>query len=88
MRSSAIARARKRWLKVAGIAGAVGKPARLAGRGLAYEPLLDGFAYRIDLELWVFVMATVSAIFVALITVATHCYLVARAKPAAALKTE
>ena len=26
---------------------------------------LDGFAYRIDLELWVFVMATVSAIFVA-----------------------
>ena len=31
---------------------------------------LDGFAYRIDLELWVFVMATVSAIFVAVITVA------------------
>jgi putative ABC transport system permease protein len=49
---------------------------------------LDGFAYRIDLELWVFVMATVCAIFVALITVATHCYLVARAKPASALKTE
>lgn len=49
---------------------------------------LDGFSYRIDLELWVFVMATVCAIFVALITVATHCYLVARAKPAAALKTE
>jgi putative ABC transport system permease protein len=49
---------------------------------------LDGFAYRIDLEIWVFVMATVSAIVVALITVATHCYLVARAKPAAALKVE
>ena len=49
---------------------------------------LDGFAYRIDLELWVFVMATVSAIFVAVITVASHCYLVARAKPAAALKAE
>ena len=49
---------------------------------------LDGFAYRIDLEPWVFVVATVSAIFVALITVATHCYLVARAKPAAALKAE
>jgi putative ABC transport system permease protein len=49
---------------------------------------LDGFAYRIDLEIWVFVMATVSAIVVALITVATHCYLVARAKPAAALKAE
>jgi putative ABC transport system permease protein len=49
---------------------------------------LNGFAYRIDLELWVFVMATASAIFVALITVATHCYLVARAKPAAALKAE
>jgi putative ABC transport system permease protein len=49
---------------------------------------LDGFAYRIDLELWVFAMATVSAIFVALVTVATHCYLVARAKPAAALKAE
>jgi putative ABC transport system permease protein len=49
---------------------------------------LDGFAYRIDLEPWVFVVATVSAIFVALITVAMHCYLVARAKPAAALKAE
>ena len=49
---------------------------------------LDGFAYRIELEPWVFVMATVSAISVALITVATHCYLVARAKPAAALKAE
>jgi putative ABC transport system permease protein len=49
---------------------------------------LDGFAYRIDLELWVFVMATVSAVLVALITVAVHCYLVARAKPAAALKAE
>jgi putative ABC transport system permease protein len=49
---------------------------------------LAGFAYRIDLELRVFVMATLGAIFVALLTVATHCYLVARAKPAAALKTE
>jgi putative ABC transport system permease protein len=49
---------------------------------------LEGFAYRIDLELWVFVMATAEAIVVALLTVATHCYLVARAKPAAALKAE
>jgi putative ABC transport system permease protein len=49
---------------------------------------LDGFAYRIDLEPWLFAMATVSAILVALLTVAMHCYLVARAKPAAALKAE
>jgi putative ABC transport system permease protein len=49
---------------------------------------LDGFSYRIDLEPWVFIATTVSAIFVAMITVATYCYLVVQAKPAAALKAE
>ncbi|MDF3021549.1 MAG: hypothetical protein K0Q92_2852 [Steroidobacteraceae bacterium] len=47
---------------------------------------LEGFAYRINLEMWVFAAATAFATVVALLTVATHCYLVARARPAAALK--
>lgn len=49
---------------------------------------LEGFAYRIDLEPWVFAMATVTATLVALLTVATHCFLVAHARPAEALKAE
>ena len=49
---------------------------------------LEGFAYRIDLEAWVFATATVFATVVALLTVAMHCHLVARARPAAALKAE
>jgi putative ABC transport system permease protein len=49
---------------------------------------LDGFAYRIDLEPAIFLAATLAAIVVALLTVATHCYLVASSKTAGALKAE
>ncbi len=49
---------------------------------------LDGFAYRINLEPEVFLMATITAILVALVTATAHCYLVARSKPATALKAE
>lgn len=49
---------------------------------------LAGFAYHIDLEPWLFLAATAAALLVALLTVSTHCYLVARAKPVHALRYE
>lgn len=49
---------------------------------------LHGFAYRIDLEPWLFVASSGAALLIALLTVSTHCYLVARAKPVAALRYE
>lgn len=49
---------------------------------------LEGFAYHIDLTLWVFVAAGAVAIAVAWLTVSTHAYLIARQPPAAALRYE
>jgi putative ABC transport system permease protein len=49
---------------------------------------LDGFAYHIDLNPFVFVAASALALVVAVATVSGHALLVARAKPAAALRYE
>ena len=49
---------------------------------------LQGFAYHVDLQLWVFVVAAGTAALIALLTVTGHCYLVARAKPVLALRYE
>ena len=49
---------------------------------------LQGFAYRVDLPAWLFAAATGLAIVIALITVSTHAWLVARAKPVSALRYE
>jgi putative ABC transport system permease protein len=49
---------------------------------------LDGFAYHIDLNPFVFVAASALALIVAVATVSGHALLVARAKPAAALRYE
>ncbi|MGC3982654.1 MAG: ABC transporter permease [Steroidobacteraceae bacterium] len=49
---------------------------------------LHGFAYHVDLNPWIFIGATVLALFIALATVSMHCYHVARAKPVAALRYE
>jgi putative ABC transport system permease protein len=49
---------------------------------------LAGFAYRIELPLWVFPAATVVALCIALATVAAHSIRVARARPVAALRYE
>ena len=54
----------------------------------AMEQWLHGFAYRVDLPPWLFAMAAVVAVLIAWITVATHAWLVARAKPATALRYE
>jgi putative ABC transport system permease protein len=49
---------------------------------------LGGFAYRVDLPLWLFVAAMILAVAIALATVSTHTWLVARAKPVGALRYE
>jgi putative ABC transport system permease protein len=49
---------------------------------------LTGFAYRIDLDPWMFVAASLFALIIAMLTVATHSIIVARAKPVAALRYE
>jgi putative ABC transport system permease protein len=53
---------------------------------LASRYWLDGFAYRIDLSLWIFIGAAAAALIVSLITVSTHSFLVARAAPVSALR--
>ena len=54
---------------------------------IMYRWLL-GFAYRIDLEPWLFAAASLTALAIAMLTVSTHSILVARANPVAALRYE
>jgi putative ABC transport system permease protein len=49
---------------------------------------LGGFAYHIELPLWLFPLAGFTALLIALLTVTAHSLLVARAKPVAALRHE
>jgi len=47
---------------------------------------LQGFAYHVELEPWVFAIATALALLIAVVTVGTHTLLVARTQPAKALR--
>jgi putative ABC transport system permease protein len=47
---------------------------------------LEGFVYRIDLSLWIFIAAAAAALIVSLVTVSAHSFLVARAAPVNALR--
>jgi putative ABC transport system permease protein len=49
---------------------------------------LDGFAYRVDLPVWLFLAATAAAVAIAWLTVSIHSWLVARARPVLALRYE
>jgi putative ABC transport system permease protein len=49
---------------------------------------LKGFAYHVDLAVWLFPAAAALALLIALLTVSTHSILVARAKPVVALRYE
>ena len=49
---------------------------------------LEGFAYHVDLEPWMFPAASALAIVIAVLTVAGHALLVARAQPVTALRYE
>ena len=54
----------------------------------AMQRWLQGFAYHVDLAVWLFPAAAGLALLIALLTVSTHSVLVARAKPVAALRYE
>ncbi len=54
----------------------------------AMDHWLKGFAYRVDLPLWLFGAAAAGAVAIAWLTVSAHAVLVARAKPVAALRYE
>ena len=54
----------------------------------AMDHWLRGFAYRVDLPPWLFAFAAAAAVLIAWLTVSTHAWLVARAKPALALRYE
>lgn len=49
---------------------------------------LQGFAYRIDIQLWVFAIAGLSAIFIAIVTVSFQAIKAAIANPVKSLRTE
>jgi putative ABC transport system permease protein len=49
---------------------------------------LHGFAYRVDLPVWLFLAATAAAALIAWITVSFQSWMAARAKPAGALRYE
>jgi putative ABC transport system permease protein len=49
---------------------------------------LEGFAHRVEMRPWTFLAATAIALTIAMATVIGHALLVARAKPAAALRYE
>ncbi len=55
---------------------------------LAMDGWLHGFAYHVDLPAWTFALAAVAAVAIAWSTVAWHAFVVARAKPAGALRYE
>jgi putative ABC transport system permease protein len=56
--------------------------------GLVMSRWLQGFAYHVGLEPWLFAAATAVAILLALLTVSTQCHLVARTRPVRALRHE
>jgi putative ABC transport system permease protein len=49
---------------------------------------LDGFAYRVDLPVWLFAAASLAAVLIAWLTVSVHSWLVASARPVLALRYE
>jgi putative ABC transport system permease protein len=56
--------------------------------GFVMNRWLQGFAYHIDLEWWLFAAASTLALLIALLTVSGHSVVVARAKPVTALRYE
>jgi putative ABC transport system permease protein len=55
---------------------------------LAMHKWLEGFAYRIDISLWIFISAGLIALLIALLTVSLQTVRAATANPVKSLKTE
>jgi putative ABC transport system permease protein len=65
--------------------------ANLIAWPLAYwvmDHWLHGFAYHVDLPIWLFAFSSAVAVLIAWVTVSLHTWFVARAKPALALRYE
>jgi putative ABC transport system permease protein len=56
--------------------------------GFAMNRWLNGFAYHVKLELWIFLAAAGAGLLIALVSVLAHVLLVARAPPVTALRYE
>jgi putative ABC transport system permease protein len=56
--------------------------------GVVMNRWLHGFAYHVELDVRLMAGAAVAGLIIALATVSTHCYLIARARPVAALRYE
>jgi len=56
--------------------------------GLIMNRWLHGFAYHVELDVWLMLAAAAVGLLIALSTVGVHCYLIARARPVAALRYE
>lgn len=56
--------------------------------GWAMQRWLRGFAYHVELPLWLFPVAALAALLIALVTVSAHSLRVARVKPVTALRYE
>ena len=54
----------------------------------AMDRWLHGFAYRVDLPIWLFLAASAGAVVIAWLTVSVHAWLVARSRPVLALRYE
>jgi putative ABC transport system permease protein len=54
----------------------------------AMERWLQDFAYRIEIEWWIFILASIIAIGIAFLTISFHTIRVARANPVKSLRTE
>ena len=55
---------------------------------IAMHQWLGGFAFRIELSLWLFLAAGTMALFITLLTVSYHCFRVVMANPVHALRAE
>jgi putative ABC transport system permease protein len=49
---------------------------------------LEGFAYHVDLAPWMFALASMAALAIAIVTVSGHALLIARSHPVTALRYE
>jgi putative ABC transport system permease protein len=56
--------------------------------GAVMNRWLHGFAYHVELDPWLLLAAAGAGLAIALSTVGAHCYLIARARPVAALRYE
>ena len=54
----------------------------------AMNKWLEGFAYHVDLDPWIFLQASATALFLAMATVLGHALTIAKARPARALRYE